>query len=75
MELAGITFDLIIIRIWRGLTTEQSPTFVKPSERERRACRRDAQSEDPGERSGAVSPIVVSLNTVTISVRDKDDEP
>ena len=71
MELAGITFDLIIIRIWRGLTTEQNTTFVKSFDRER-VTRRDAQGEEADGGSGAASPIVVNLNTVTISVRDKD---
>lgn len=73
MELAGITFDLIIIRIWRGLTTEQDPTFVKPPNNEWRASRRDMQSEERSDRGRVGSPIVVNLETVTISVRDKDD--
>ncbi|KZT69509.1 hypothetical protein DAEQUDRAFT_737983 [Daedalea quercina L-15889] len=39
VELAGITFDLIIIRIWRGITAEQTPAFVQSLDRERAARR------------------------------------
>ncbi|EPS94636.1 hypothetical protein FOMPIDRAFT_93562 [Fomitopsis schrenkii] len=74
VELAGITFDLIIIRIWRGLTAEQHPTFDRPLDRQR-STRRDVQdeaSESGDRRSATVSPIVVNLKTVTVSDRDKD---
>lgn len=68
MELAGITFDLIIIRIWRGVTAEQEPTFVKPSDSEREA-RIDIQQSSI-DRSGTATPIVVNLKTITVSDRE-----
>ncbi|KAI0727111.1 hypothetical protein C8Q72DRAFT_841823 [Fomitopsis betulina] len=68
VELAGITFDLIIIRIWRGVTAEQEPTFVKPSDSEREA-RIDIQQSSI-DRSGTATPIVVNLKTITVSDRE-----
>ncbi|KAH9913025.1 uncharacterized protein B0H18DRAFT_888962 [Fomitopsis serialis] len=65
VELAGITFDLIIIRIWRGVTAEQTPHFAQ-SQGQGRDERRDTQEVHTMERSRAVSPIVVSLHTVRI---------
>jgi len=65
VELAGITFDLIIIRIWRGVTAEQTPQFAQSLGRGR-GERRDTREVTTMERSRAVSPIVVSLHTIRV---------
>ncbi|TFY62721.1 hypothetical protein EVJ58_g3676 [Rhodofomes roseus] len=66
VELAGITFDLIIIRIWRGVTAEQSPAFARSWDREVDARRDAAREVTSIDRSRAVSPIVVRLETICV---------
>ena len=33
LEVAGISFDLIIIRIWTGVSTEHTQDFAEPAQR------------------------------------------